>query len=127
MVIFIVLPEVVKVIKIDDQCEQKVSTKTRKRKKVQLLNGYNKSIQCSLPVFDVEENSINERLVGASLQYCIKTNISDSSFNIQTIYQEGSFMSSGLMHFGPADTKPNRSSGRHCLVRVYSLNHRSSM
>ena len=44
--------------------------------------------------------------------------VKGENFSIQTIFTEGTFLSSGILEFPPDSFKPTRNSSKHVLVRT---------
>lgn len=78
--------------------------------------GYVPKINVTATVMDYDNECETERLIAISEDQHRPEPVPQEKFKISTVFEEGSFLTAGILIFPPGVEKPNRNSAKHALV-----------
>lgn len=78
--------------------------------------GFVPKINVTTTVMDYDNECEIERLIAISEDQHHPEPVPQEEFKISTVFEEGSFLTAGILIFPPGVEKPNRNSAKHALV-----------
>lgn len=104
---------------------RKTTTQQAKRRKQAEADledaGYSPDVHVTAKVMDYDTHEEEERLLAISADQHTPEVVKGEKFAISTVFEEGTFLTAGILAFPPAVTKPSRNSAKHALV-FYVIN-----
>jgi centromere protein C len=105
--------------------QRKTTTQqTKRRKQVESDledSGYTPDVHVTAKVMDYDTHEEEERLLAISADQHTPEVVKGEKFAISTVFEEGTFLTAGILSFPPTVTKPSRNSAKHALV-FYVIN-----
>lgn len=119
-------PVIVDVVKRPDEAISSSKPRSRSHRKQKPRSsalessGYSPKVRAVCTVFNYDTKLEEEKELALSSHH-VQARLSDGrAFDLQTLFGEAGIMSSGVIHFAPQGSKPNKNSGKHALVCALS-------
>lgn len=103
---------------------QRTKQQPKKRKLVEddlEDSGYAPDVHVTATVMDYDTHEEEERLLAISADQHTLDVVDGEQFSISTVFEEGTFLTAGILSFPPAVIKPSRNASKHALV-FYVIN-----
>lgn len=125
---FVDIPVVAEVIRRDrtpmkrrarSAVQKKRSASSPKKRSIQddlKQAGYGPKVNLTATIIDYDTHKQTQRLIAVSRDEHDPAPVPGEQFSISTVFEEGAFMSAGILCFPPGVEKPSRNSAKYALV-----------